>query len=263
MAANTQFSISSEQETAIITYADKAHTLLLNQFSLRTNMQMVDRYFQREHDMTEEQIKARIANRNGDKNHTQNVTVPIVQPQVEAALAYLVNVFLTGYPIFGVAGDPTKEDAALQIETIIAENSQRTGWAREIAMFFRDGLKYNLHALELEWVQTNVADVDTVVSGAGTTGKASSVIWQGNVIRRMDLYNTFWDPRVEPAKIHTDAEFAGYTKLVSKVKMKELMMSLFGKINPADEVQEGGLPAAAFAKDGDEFARGETDGHIL
>jgi hypothetical protein len=234
MAQSEQKKLSKDSEQGIITYARKAHETLLNQFSLRSNLEMIDRYYMRECDWTDENIRAKIANRIGDKRKLQDVTVPIVMPQVEAALGYMANVFLTGYPIFGVAADPMMEDAAIQMETIVGENATTAGWARQLMMFFRDGLKYNLQAVECEWQQRNVAVVGTSLKSAATNmSDIKQKLWHGNVLKRMDLYNTFFDPRVHPAEISTEGEYAGYIEMYSRVRMKKMINDLYGTI-PAD-----------------------------
>jgi len=247
MADNKQIFIKKDSEHSIIVYMQKAQELLLNQFSMRSNLEMIDRYYMREVDWTEENIRAKIANRIGDKRKIQNITVPIVMPQVEAAMAYMTNVFLTGYPIFGVSADPATEDAALQMETIIAENAIRSGWSRQLMMFFRDGLKYNLQGLEAEWQQKNTAVVETDITYPNNA-KQKNTIWQGNVLKRMDLYNTFFDPRVHPADICTEGEFAGYMELYSRVKLKKYINELYGKISATTAIrafESGPAPVAA------------------
>lgn len=223
--------VSREQEGALITFATAAQNLLYSQFSIRSQLEAVDRAYMRENDYTLEQLRARSANRLGNPTKFQNITVPVVMPQVQAALGYLTNVFLTGYPIFGVTADPDMEDAAMQMETIIAENAVTAGWARQLLMFFRDGLKYNLHALEVNWEQKVAASVvNDILSPSGA--KPKNVIWNGNVLRRMDLYNTFYDPRVHPAEIHSEGEFAGYVEIFSRVRLKKYVNELIG-VDPA------------------------------
>jgi hypothetical protein len=232
--ADTIFRVNNETERALIQYGQQAHMLMLNQFSMRSYMEEIDRYYQREGDWTSEQIRARIANRAGDKKKFQNVTVPIVMPQVESALGYLVNVFCTGYPVMGVGADPEFIDAALQMETIIEENSMTAGWVRQMIMFFRDGLKYNLHGMECDWQEKKVASIQTDLSFPNSA-KPSTTLWKGNVLKRLDLYNTFWDPRVSPAEVHEHGEFAGYVQLMSRVRMKKFMNDLTDKI-PAHKI---------------------------
>lgn len=230
MAGDTQFLISKDQEHQLLNYMTSAQSLLTNQFSVRSVLEYIDREYQRENNFTKEQQAARLANWSGQANKLQDPTVPIVMPQVESALAYYVSVFLTGYPIFGVSSTPDQADAALQMETIIAENSVYARWGRQLAMFFRDGLKYNLHGIELDWQQKASFSIENQASSPNGA-KAKKVLWAGNVIRRMDLYNTFYDPRVHPAEIHEKGEFAGYVEILSRVQMKQWMNDLFPEVS--------------------------------
>lgn len=218
--------ITKKQEEQICLYANTSYQLLLNQFQIRSSLEQVDRYYMREGDFGTEQMRARAANKRGDKSKIQDVTLPIIMPQVEAALGYLSNIFVTGYPTFGVSSSPDQEDAALQMETIVAENAVTARWRRQLIMFLRDGLKYNMHGLECEWQQKTVATFETDVQYANGA-KPVQQLWKGNVLRRMDLYNTTWDPRVHPAEIHEYGEFAGYTDIKSRVGLIMYMKDLF------------------------------------
>jgi hypothetical protein len=218
--------LSTYQTTQIITNIRNWQNSLYSMYSMRAEMENIDREYMRESDWTPEQIRAHLANRRGDKTKMQNVTVPIIMPQVNSAKTYLDNVFLTGYPIFPIVAEPAHEDVAMQLETVVQENATTGGWAQQLSMFFRDGLKYNLHAVECNWekkVNWSVGNDPKAVNGAA----AVKTLWEGNVIRRMDLYNTFWDPRVHPSKIHEQGEFAGYTEIYSRIRFKTFCNSLY------------------------------------
>lgn len=230
------YKISDAQERALLLYSQGAQQSLLNQFSIRSNLEAIDRAYMRENDFTPEQLRNRLANKAGDAKKIQNAVFPIIMPQVEAALAYFTNVFLTGYPIFGVSSDPSMEDAALQLETIIGENAITAGWARQLMMFFRDGLKYNLHGIECDWQQKTVSSIETDIAYPNSA-KPKSVLWKGNVLRRMDMYNTFFDPRVHPAEMHIKGEFAGYIEVMSRIQLKQLINELFGVVDPATAIR--------------------------
>jgi len=60
-----------------------------------------------EGDLTEEERKARQALRAGDKTRYRNITIPVIMPQVQAAVGYLSQVFCSGNPIFPVAASPS------------------------------------------------------------------------------------------------------------------------------------------------------------
>lgn len=228
----TNVPLTDEQERAVIQYARRGQEILYSSIQIRSSMEEIDKQYQREKNWTEANLRARIANRVGDAHKLMDPTVPIVMPQVESALSYFTNVFLTGYPIFGVSSSPATEDAALMMETIIAENSITAGWVPEMMQFFRDGLKYNLQCLECRWESKNVWTVDTD-AGSPNSAKPKKVLWSGNVIRRIDLYNAFWDYRVHPSEISEYGEYAGYTRLYGRSRMKSYINDLFGTIDPS------------------------------
>lgn len=233
MADAASFNIvSPEIERRIILYGQRAQEMLMNQYNMREWFSEADRLYQREKNWTVEEWRARTANKLGDAHKFRDVTVPIVMPQVKSALGYMINVFLTGYPIFGVSAGPQFEDAAMQMESIIAENQETACWAREMMLFFNDGLKYNLHALECEWQQRTVYNVENEAQMGGNNAKLNKTLWKGNVLRRLDLYNSFWDPRVVPSQIHLKGEYAGYNDILTRVQLKELTNSMFGTVAP-------------------------------
>lgn len=220
---------------AILDYARHAQEYLYAHFLLRDRLEEMDRAYQREEDRTLEEIEAKQAvRRNGDKSKRRNVTIPILMPQVESALGYFAEVFLSGYPIFPVGGPPEFDDAAMMMETIVGENSITAAWPRHLMMFFRDGLKYNMQGCEAIWDRKTTAAFETDKTFAGgKQGKPKEVIWEGNCLQRMDLYNTIFDPRVPPAEIHTRGEFAGYMKIFSRIELKRFINNLYGKVPPS------------------------------
>lgn len=225
--------LNKNQELSFMKAFRSWQDALYTQYSLRGELENIDRIYMRERDWTEDQIKSRIANRKGDSRKIQNVTVPVVMPQVNSALTYLSNVFLTGYPMFPVVADAANEDAASQLETIIQENATTTGWAQQLTMFFRDGLKYNLHAVECDWKQRTNWTIENDVKKPNSAG-ARKILWEGNCLKRMDLYNTFWDPRVHPSQMHEEGEFVGYTEIYSRIRFKKFCNSLYNRASKAN-----------------------------
>jgi len=228
----TAIPITEDQERAIVQFARRSQEILYSSIQIRSSMQEIDLQYNREKNWTQAQWRARMANLAGDAHRMQDVTVPIVMPQVESCLTYLTNVFLTGYPIFGVSSGPDNEDTALMFETIIGENASTAGWVPQIMRFFRDGLKYNLHCLEVTWDQKTTWSIDTDATKPNSAAP-KKVLWNGNSIRRIDLYNAFWDYRCHPYEIAEHGEFAGYTRLYSRARMKQYINDLFDRVSPA------------------------------
>ena len=231
MAADQAFNIPKNVQEGLIQYHRTASTLIERQWNLREQMLNIDLAYLREHDNTVENQRARIYNRAGDSNKIQNITIPVIKPQVRAAVAYQAAVFLTDYPILGVVSSPKYIEAAKQMQAVIEENSIRGSWTRELLLFFQDGFKYNLSAIELAWDKCTTAALDTDVTfRGGQEGKVREVIWSGNVLERWDPYNTYFDCRIDPYDIPTKGEFCGHTKLMSRTALKTFIAKLDNKI---------------------------------
>ena len=237
-APNTSFPISKKSQMAVLEFHKQCYQQLNQQWNIREQFRQIDLSYIREKDFTQEQVRAQIANSYGDSNRLQNVTVPVVMPQVESAVTYQASVFLTGEPIFAVSASPQFQDAADQIEAIIAENATHGGWVREFMMFFRDAFKYNLAPIEVVWDRKKVVNLSTDPNfQGGKQAKPTEVYWEGNCIKRLDPYNTFFDGRVAPRDIPEKGEFAGYTELMSRIRLKDF-------INTLPDVIKGNIKAA-------------------
>ena len=240
---NTPFIVGKKSQEAIIQFYLQCTQMTSQQWQLRSKMEESDRAYQRELDWTQENQRAKAANLLGDSDRLQNLPVPVVMPAVEGAVTYQASVFLTGNPIFGVVSNPQMQDAAMQMETVIDNQATRGGWVREFMLAFRDGFKYNLMALHCPWERTVTPSFETVVGQK--QAQVKQTIWEGNVVERWDLYNTFWDTRVCPADVPELGEFAGNTKLMSRIALKKFIAELPDKmIDNLKEAFESGVGTA-------------------
>lgn len=139
----------------------------------------------------------------------EELSLPVVQPNIDAAHAYLVGMFLSGHPIFGVVGEKRERDAqAAQMEAIIEENSRETGWSRQLGMTIKNGLKYNICAVEVDWKVRRTYNLTTDTNISFTQAKVSEAFRAGNELRNWDMYNTAFDTSVSPADVHTTGDYA-------------------------------------------------------
>ena len=131
---NTPMLLTRNSQQAIVEFHKSCYQLLRSQWNLREQMRQIDLAYIREQDMTTEHRRAKLANRYGDSSRIQNVTVPVVMPQVESAVTYQASVFLTGSPLFSVVTSPEYINEALQLETVIDDQAIRGGWVRELLL---------------------------------------------------------------------------------------------------------------------------------
>lgn len=230
MAGATPLIIPEKSQEALILFHKQCYSMLNQQWNIRESFRQIDLSYIREADWTTEHRRAQLANRYGDSTKFQNVTVPVVMPQVESAVTYQAAVFLTGTPLFGWTSPPSHADAALQYQAIVEENSIRGGWVQQLMIFFRDCFKYNLGLVEVCWDRQVTAAIETDVNFSLKQGKPKEVIWEGNTVKRWDPYNSFWDSRYKPTEIHKNGEFIGTTELMSRVHLKKFINELPDKM---------------------------------
>lgn len=222
----------AKSQAALVEYVKDKAGVMFNSHTLRQRFEKIDRVYQRELDWTKENVRAKAANKYGDADRVQNITVPVVMPQVKAAVTYQSSVFLTGTPIFGVAAPPAFIDAGLMLESIIEEEQTRAGWIRNLMLFLNDGFKYNYSAVEVDWKTISVASLENVA--AKTQADVKQALWSGNFITRQCPYNTFHDPSVPSSEVPAHGEYAGYHKVYSRTRFKKFVNDLKYKINVTD-----------------------------
>jgi hypothetical protein len=236
----TPYVPSKASQDCIIDFGRSTINLYVSQWNIRSSMRAIDLAYMRETDQTEEQWKAKKANQLGDPTKFQNITLPVIQPQVENAVTYQQSVFLTGYPMFSAVSVPEFASEAAQMDTIIGEQQDKGNWVHECLMCIRDGLKYNLMAAEIDWQREITYSLTTDLGYQdGKEGKPTELLWEGNKIRRMDLYNTFWDTRVAPRDVAAKGEFAGFNELMSRVAFKAFALTLPVRINMNEALNSG------------------------
>lgn len=242
--ASIAYNPSEVSQEAILKFSRSCHTQHGKQWNIRSRLEEIDKAYQRETDNLTESRRAEQAVRRGDTKKFRNITMPVVMPQVEAAVAYQQSVFLTGYPIFGVVSYPEFQEEALMLDTIIGEQQIEAGWIAELLGVIRNGFKYNIGAAEVSWRKKVSYAVQTDIT-RGVEGQAKEVIWAGNHIRSLDMYNTFFDTRCAPEDIPEHGEFAGYHELMSRIRIKQFIAELDSKINVKEALESSMASGAA------------------
>ena len=158
----------------------------------------------------------------GDLFAQDDIVAPIVISQVDSLVAYLAEVFLTGSPLFPVVSTPAKRKWAEQLETLMDDHALLGGYPRQLLMFLRDAVKYNVGAVECDWDSVDQFNViaDFTENSGQTVQKTQKNITK---IKRLDMYNTIWDANVLPGDVSADGDYAGYIELLSKTKVKRLL----------------------------------------
>lgn len=233
VASASPMYVRQQEQDKLLQFCKSTQLSVFNpqNIDLRTRFKYIDQEYIRENNMANDQHTQSVQqNKAGNKRKIQDIVIPLVEPQTESALAYLTSVFLTGDPIFGVVSNRANMPQAKQMEAVVSENSVTGGWARHLLMFFQDGLKYNFSALEATWCTKKVFSLETDAA-KGPNAQPKEIQWQGNAIKRLDPYNTLFDPRIKLTEQHEKAEFCGYVELHNRVSLADYIQSLPYKMN--------------------------------
>lgn len=232
--------LTATSQQGLLDYLKACDDLAFNMWNFRERLEYIDKEYYRENaHQTSDLVAGQAANKAGNKKKLADIVVPIVEPQIETGLAYLASVFLTGHPIFGCVADAANIDQAKAMEAIIEDQSVHGGWVRELMLFLRDGLKYDINAVEVSWLFEKTYQPYTNSTPRGNNVEQREIIWQGNAITRIDPYNLCCDYRVTPAEMHKKAEFAGYVKLMGRIALKEYLQALPSRMNVKEAFESG------------------------
>jgi hypothetical protein len=248
----TPLRVSQYSQDRLTKYVDNIMNFQRLATNVRWNMLQQDRIYQRELDWTTEQLRAKSFNQAGDAAKMQNVTIPVVMPQVEATHGYLVDTFLSGHPVFPVVSGPDYEPVAQQMDAIMGEAATRFQYVRHLGMALRDGLKYNLMAVEVEWKNLKVYTVSSDMTKNVVFGVPVEDEYSGNIIKRIDPYNLIVDQRVALSTVHEKGDFVGYTEMMTYIQLKNYFLELDSTLTMnADEAFSSPSPVASTAASGD------------
>ena len=161
------------------------------------------------------------------KTATKNsLEVPLVLSEVESLVAFLTEVYLSRYPLFPVIGTRDTLELGKALSAKIDQHAIQGRWGRQLLLFFKTLARYNVGAIECAWSPKNTT---TIATKEASTSKEADVqasqTWINTVVA-LDMYNTFWDYRVNPADVQETGEFAGYNKLYNKPGLRTLIQNL-------------------------------------
>lgn len=220
-------SLSIQQRQKLLDYAKRCAEYNTELGTWRQLLLYRDRAYQSQLNMTAEHLKSLRLNLLGDARKIADLTVPIIMPQVESAVAYQAGVFLSSWPIFPVVASPQKQNEAIQFQTVMSNHAIQYGWTRELIKWFRDGAKYNWGALFCHWKKTAVQEVTTStdISSAGQAALKKQV-YGGNCLTRIDPYNCFMNMTVDPSKYHEEGDFFGWNCFMNRMQFRRFVESL-------------------------------------
>lgn len=225
--------LSPESQKSLLGFATKViehHNR--SKTELVTKMDIIDRAYARYVETTEngdggvDTVAASVAC--DVFNTTDKVTPPIVVAQVDSFVAYLADVFLSGYPMFPVLGTPKTKKTAEQLETLMDDHALLGSYPRHLLLFLREAVKYNYAGLEVDWDTITKFTATVDIKSADGRGMAKGDKFY-NKLKRLDPRNIIRDTSVLPCDVAEHGDYAGYVERLSMTAMKRYLVKMANK----------------------------------
>lgn len=150
---------------------------------------------------------------NGNPIPTE-MNLPLVFVHIDDMMTYFAQTFAPTSGMFYQTGKPQEQDSAKQIVTLMNNNAIYAGYYREVLLGLYSVLKYNIGGYRVNWSKDMGPKLQK--NSQGDDVLTSQVVWQGNRLEAIDIYNLLPDPNVHPNRLHCDGEFCAQAMVRSK-----------------------------------------------
>lgn len=219
--ANQAEKLTEKQQKQILAYVQPFITMNPGLGDHRARLEHIDRLVERSYDT----LKKKGCKDCNDKKEPdeENVTVPVVGPQVETITAQLAKIFLRTDPPVQMFASPTGSEIATQYNILYGQYSRKFQWRRNFLLCIHDAVKYNFCAAEVAWKSRVVREVKNQVSFNSGAMKSASAFEEGENIRYLHSYNVLWDGSVPVNEVASRGAYAGYIQKFTKIALYQFL----------------------------------------
>lgn len=184
----------------------------------------VSRYSQIDRDvagwmrLSEEDRKRRIEHERTGKNQATQMTLPLTWVHLDDMMTYYAQTFAPNRGMFYHTAKPGDSTDAADIVTLMNNHAIYCGYYRQLLLTIFSILKYNLGGMSTYWATEFGPRL--VANEDGTTRTEPAPIFAGNKVKAFDMYNTLWDPSVEPASVYKEGEWMATVEMKSHYWLK-------------------------------------------
>lgn len=204
----------SNKNTYILSEATQKSILALMKQYISTNRSHLSERRERFKTVDEKlQLEFQRDKRGAKTDYKSDHRPPIMLSHLDTAYAFFTDLFANGDPVFQIVGDKDQKEVITQMQLKVDQDIEEYGYPNSIAKALRDALKYDECTLELDWESRLLP----TFGPSDTDGRAtvSKNMYEGNKLKYISPYNTFYDETVDHGRRHIDGTHAGYFEMVS------------------------------------------------
>ncbi len=189
-----------------------------DEFVLR--LQTIDREFSGFVKLSEADKKRERDNLAGKAPKPTDVNLQLAATHIEEAVTFLMSVFAPDSGMFEATARQDKQSVANAFAAVLNRQSSRGRFYREYVKAFANMLKYNLGGWFTYWEKVQGNQLTNTIDGQPNLSR--KIIWQGNRIKSIDMYNVIWDIAVHPVDLPYLGEFVAFVEMVREFRVKKM-----------------------------------------
>lgn len=164
----------------------------------------------------------------------EEVTIPVVGPQISTQSAQLAKIFLRTDPPLQMFSAPAAAHIANQYNILYSKYSRSYQWRRNLLMCIQDAVAYNFCAAEISWISRAVKSITNAVNLDQGSQKVSTAFDSGERIKHLHPYNVIWDSSVDPNEVASRGAYAGYIERYTRIALAQFFDNEGITLSPED-----------------------------
>ena len=168
--------------------------------------------------LSEEDKKRRIEHERTGKAFATAQNLPLTWVHLDDMMTYYAQTFAPNRGMFYHTAEPQDTEDASQVVALMNNHATYCSYYRHLLRTIFAILKYNVGGMTTFWATDFGPRLTATETGQVVT--VPEPIFSGNKVESFDMYNTMWDPSVEPSMVHKDGEWFATHKMKSHYWLK-------------------------------------------
>lgn len=146
--------------------------------------------------------------------------LPVAFIQMDDLMTYLLETFSPGRGMFYHTSKPDETDAVNPVVMLMNNHAIYAQYYVQLARALWSILKYNFGGLRTDWEEELGSSMSWDANGNMIT--TQKVVWNGNCVKWLDPYNSFWDSTTAPEEVFKSGEYAGHVEIMNQFQIARL-----------------------------------------
>ena len=170
--------------------------------------------------MSKEDKKRHADNLAGKPPKPTKHNLSMTASQIDDFVTFLLNVFAPEGNLFEAISHSSKQNLANGLANFLNEQGEYAQYYRHLSKACRNMAAYNMGGWFVNWERDNGILFEP--QNDGSVAKKEGVVWEGNRMLSIDMYNFLWDPTVHPVDLAVKGEFFAFVEAATEHQLRKM-----------------------------------------